>query len=410
MNDTKTQPAKIDKSRIRQGEIAILLATRGRPEMLREVLVSLQANTAQKDKVSLWLYIDEDDQVTLQAVEQKLFPKTDFAMHWHIGPPPAGLGETHHALWNASGRSAQVYMITVDDARFDTPGWDDLVRRKFDEYPDGVLLAFPHDPMTADVATYPIFGWSWLETLQMVFPGYFPFWFDDRWVSQVGQLTGRCAKIPVVLYPIRGKGRTRRMRSLPFWTRYFQLTLPERQASARKLLEVIHGQNTAALAAAVAEMERTAKVLDQERDQFSDMYCAFQEERHTELTPQQRDEFDAKSFQTESRAVGRLISRAQAAMAATNYQEAMDCLDATQFSDVRVRYAQMLKADCLRAAGRVAEADELAKETLAVWPRMSNLRRSFRFMGMVLNDGKRLLVGLTEKGKRSAGSAEAKKG
>jgi len=42
----------------------------------------------------------------------------------------------------------------------------------------------------------------------------------------------------------------------------------------------------------------------------------------------------------------------------------------------------------------------LAKETLAVWPQMTLLRRTFRFLGMVANDGKRMLVGLTSKGKK----------
>src|SRR5581483_4736334 len=154
--------------------------------------------------------------------------------------PPSALGQTHHTLWAASGKTAQVYMVSVDDARFDTAGWDEITRRKFAEYPDGVLLAFPHDPMTADTATYPIFGGGWLETLGEMFPGYFPFWFDDRWVSQVGALAGRCVKLPILLYPIRGKGRTKRMRNLAFWTRFFQLTLDERKAAARKLIERMH--------------------------------------------------------------------------------------------------------------------------------------------------------------------------
>jgi hypothetical protein len=408
MIETKSETGNTDKTLIRRGELSILLATRGRPEMLREVIDSLQANTAQKDKLVLWLYIDEDDRITHQAIENKFFPQTDFRVHWHVGQPPGGLGETHQTLWKVSGRASEIYMITADDARYDTPGWDDLVRRKFSEYPDGVLLAFPHDPMSADTSTYPLFGWNWLRTLQMTFPGYFPFWFDDKWVNQIGQLVGRCVKIPVVLYPIRGKGRTLRMRNVPFWTRYFQLTFPERQESARKLLKTIHGQNAAALTAALAEMEHTAKVLNQEREQFSDMYCAFQEERHTELTAQQREEFNAKACQTESRAVGRLICMAQDARTAGNYHEAMDCLDATQLSDVHSCYAQKLKADCLRALGRGAEAEPLAAEKMAVWPPKHNLHRSFRFLGMVLNDGKRMLVGFTEKGKRSAGSAESK--
>ena len=46
---------------IHPGEICLIMATRGRPEMLAEVFTALKTHTAQKEKVSLWLYVDEDD-------------------------------------------------------------------------------------------------------------------------------------------------------------------------------------------------------------------------------------------------------------------------------------------------------------------------------------------------------------
>jgi hypothetical protein len=52
--------------------------------------------------------------------------------------------------------------------------------------------------------------------------------------------------------------------------------------------------------------------------------------------------------------------------------------------------------------GKNAEADQVLKESLAAWPQMTTLRKCFRFLGMVANDGKRLWVGMTEKGGRGA--------
>ncbi len=396
MASTSAPITKLNKNRIREGEISILMATRARPAMLAEVFASLKTNTTRKDKAALWLYVDEDDHVTRQAIEKKEFPDVGFPVHWHIGPQTPGLGDTHHVLWEASGRTSEIYMISVDDARFDTASWDEITRQKFSEYPDGVLLAFPHDPMTADTATYPIFGWGWLETLQKIFPGYFPFWFDDRWVGQVGDLAGRCAKLPILLYPIRGKGRTKRMRNLPFWTRFFQLTLDERKDSARKLIAASQTDSKAAQTA----LEKVAAELAKEQHTFSDIYCIFQEERHTELNPEERKNFDAKYFKQEALAVAQLISRAVELVAQKKYDEAMSFLDATQLSDLRIKQAQMLKAECLRGLGREAEARRIESETIAAWPEMNALRRTFRFLGMVANDGKRLLVGLTQKGKK----------
>jgi hypothetical protein len=150
-------------------------------------------------------------------------------------------------------------------------------------------------------------------------------------------------------------------------------------------------------------MEQQAQAFAQEKEQFSDAYCVFQEERHTEMSPEDRNRFDPKSFRPEASAVSRLITMAQTAFTVGRFAEAMEFLDATQYSDLRVRYAQLLKSDCLAALGRNAEAARLRQETLAIWPQMNPLRRAFRFLGMVVNDGKRLLVGIKEKPKSPPG-------
>jgi hypothetical protein len=206
-----TQSTKLDRAQlgIRAGEISILCATRGRPEMLAQSIASLKATTAQKDKTHLWIYVDEDDQKSRQAIEAKTIPDPGLPVHWHIAERTAGLGQIHQALWNASGQASEVYMFASDKSHFDTPGWDDVIRAKSAEHPDGVMLAFAHDPNTADQGTYPILGWNWVRTLGYFFPGYFPFWFDDLWVDQIGRMVGRFAKLPIVIAPVGGeRGRT----------------------------------------------------------------------------------------------------------------------------------------------------------------------------------------------------------
>jgi hypothetical protein len=70
-------------------------------------------------------------------------------------------------------------------------------------------------------------------------------------------------------------------------------------------------------------------------------------------------------------------------------------------AELRLRAAQDMKIKCLRALGRQAEADELARENLLAWPAMNRTRRVFRFLGMVANEGRRLLAGLTARITRS---------
>ena len=397
MNGAKPTHLDPRQAGIRAGEISILCGTRGRPEMLAKSFASLKASTVQKDKTHLWIYVDEDDQVMRQAIEARTIPDPGLLIHWHIAPRTAGLGQIHQALWNASGRASEVYMLSTDKSDFTTPGWDDIVRAKFAEYPDGVLLAFPHDPNTADQATYTILGWGWVKTLGYFYPGYFPFWFDDLWVDQVGRMTGRFFKLPMVIAPIGGRGRTQRMRNVPFWVRFFQLMLPERKDAARKLIAAMNLPDEAARSAALKNMEEVAARLAREQEGFSDVYATFQEERHTAMSPEERNRFNPLYFELETQAVTRLISFAEELTAQGQHTEALTYLDATLLSDLRVRWAEKLKADCLRALGRQAEAEKLSQEVLAAWPEMGAARRLFRFLGMIATEGKRLFVIATTK-------------
>ena len=287
-------------------------------------------------------------------------------------------------------------MISCDDARFDTPGWDEIVRREFAAYPDGVLLAFAHDPNTGDQATYPFIGWGFLKVLgyEKVFPGIFAFWFDDKWVEQIAQMANRYAKIPIIINPVGGsKGKTQRMRCVPFWTRFFQLLLVERKDCARKLITAMFPQDEAARNQALAAMEAEfSRIKKDEEDAFSDLYCVFQEERHSALAPNDRDRFNPLYFRQEVMAVIRLLSHAQEHIAKGNYTEALTYIEATQMADLRVRAAQDMRIQCLRALGQNAEAERLARESLLAWPRTNALRRLFRFLGMVANEGRRLLA------------------
>jgi hypothetical protein len=401
-NDPASSPGR---EGIRTGEISILCATRGRPELLTQSFATLKATTTRKDKTVLWVYVDEDDSATREAIRAARIMDPGMRVNWHVGPRTPGLGETHQAMWNASGRASEVYMISSDKARFDTPGWDELIRNKLTEFPDGVMLGFAHDPNAADQATYPILGWGWLKTLNYFFPGYFPFWFDDKWVDEIGRMTGRYFKLPIVISPIAGRGRTQRMRGMPFWVRFFQLTLPERKDAAQRLIQAMHPQDEAARTKAMARMESVAAKLAVEEDSFSDLYATFQEERHTDLSPEQREAFDPLYFKQECQGVARLIAIAKERMAQGQQAEAMKYLDAVQLSELRVRSAQKMKAECLRALGRAAEAQRLDQETLVTWPQMHAARRLFRFMGMLVTEAKRIIISMTEKKAGPARSA-----
>ena len=388
----------MNAEQIHRGEITIIMATRGRPEMLAQVFASLKANTAKKDKVCIWLYVDVDDTVTRSAIDAGKLSDAGIKINWHFGGQTAGLCETQHTLWHNSGRTSEIYMVTCDDACYSTPGWDDELRSASTKFPDGIFVASPHDPMTADTCTYPIFGWRWLETLETIFPGHFPYWYDDRWVHQIGEMSGRFVWLSIVMDGIRGKGKTRRMRDLPFWARFFQLSLDERKASAKKLIDAMNLDSESKKAALAKADQRAAEIETQQDKKFSDLYAVFQEERFTLHTPEERRAWNPAYFQKESAAVAQMLGYAQQRIAEKKFEEALKFIDATLMSNLRVRQAQDMKVVCLRALGKNSEADKLAGEVLATWPEMNFFRRLFRFLGMVASDGKTMIAGFLSKG------------
>lgn len=385
---------------IQRGEIAILLSTRGRPEKLQEVFASLKQSTVGKNQISLWLYVDEDDAVTRKVIDARGFPDLGFPVHWHIGFRTPDWGQTYRILWEATGRSAEVYMIANDDVRFETVGWDNVLRAEFARYPDGIVLACPFDPVAPEIATFPILGGGWLNTIGGIYAGYFHYWFDDMWVDQIGRMIGRYINIPILLSPIKGKGKTQRMRCLPFWTKFFHLTLRERKDIATQLIQAMHPKDEKARAEALAKMQAVAASFEQGAPKFSEVYHIFQEERHTAMSPDERDRFTPFYFKQEAHAVSRLLLYAQDHFDKKQYAQALELIEATQLADVRVRQAHEMKVKCLRALGREAEAGRIEAEAILAWPRMNFFRRTCRFLGKVANESKTLLVGLTSGGKR----------
>ena len=93
-----------------------------------------------------------------------------------------------------------------------------------------------------------------------------------------------------------------------------------------------------------------------------------------------------------------IFGYAQQRIAEKKFAAALKFIDATLMSNLRVRQAQDMKVECLRALGKNSEADALAKETVVAWPEMNFFRRIFRFLGMVASDGKTMVVGFLSGG------------
>lgn len=369
--------------------LSLLLPTRGRPQMLAEVFESLEKTVKRKDKFAVWLYIDHDDQVTLDAINAGNFKKFTYSINWVVGDRTASLGEIHNLTWRACTSGSGIFMLHADDTSFVTEGWDDIIRAAYDKYPDRILVAHPHDPALHEPTFQMILSAEWMAVTGYFSTAHFPFWFDDMWLDHIGKLIGRREQLPIRLGLIGGKGTTTRMRNMGFWTQFFNLTLDERIQTAQALQKAMRPEPGRT---ASAEIDPALiRQFQEEGSNFSDLYAIFREERHSSLSEAQRRSLDERYFNLEAKAVARLLAKAQALLKDKRYDEATKLLDAVLLSDLRTKHLNYLKSECLRAAGNQSEADRLLQENAQIWPENRMVRRLFRFIAYIFVEAKRMV-------------------
>ena len=371
--------------------ISLILPTRARPEMLAQVFDSIEQTAAQKSKVAVWLYIDHDDQVTLDAIHSGRFNQYTFGINWVLGEKTASLGELQNISCEHCNSGSGIFMLHADDTTFVTPGWDDIIRRSYDAFPDRIMVAHPHDPELHEPTFQMILSAEWIAATGRFSTAYFPYWFDDIWLDQIGQMLGRRRQLPIKLGLVGGKGKTNRMRNVAFWTAFYNHTLDERIETAGRLREIIFPkpspekeQNEAAALGVIQQFRS-------EQTNFSDLYALFREERHSGLPPEQRNRFDENYFVLEARAVARLLSKVRTQVAAKNYQEGLLLLNAALYAELRSPHVNKLKVECLRELGKVHEAEKLEAENAHMWPDNPLLRRIFSFIAYVFVEAKRMI-------------------
>lgn len=173
-------------------DIAILLPTRGRAEMLERSLQSLISKAGQPDRVQIMLAFDNDDTVGTQHFEQVVQPWLDSnkVNYTAMSFEPMGyirLNEYVNEL--ARNSDARWLVFWNDDAVMQTENWDAEIMKWDGQFR---LLAF----LTHNLHPYsifPIVPRKWLDLL-----GYLsPHQISDAWLSQQAYLLDIMERIPV---------------------------------------------------------------------------------------------------------------------------------------------------------------------------------------------------------------------
>jgi hypothetical protein len=129
--------------------ISLIVPTRGRPQQLAGLLHGLAATVSNRDSVEIVLVTDADDPASRDVA------CTALQVRHVIVPPGQTMGTLNSAGYEAS--RGRYLMLLNDDVVPRTPGWDGVVRRIFNCYPDDIALVHVNDlVMQRHLCTFPI--------------------------------------------------------------------------------------------------------------------------------------------------------------------------------------------------------------------------------------------------------------
>lgn len=217
--------------------IAVIIATRGRPQRAGGVVECARNLLSGLHEVEFIVAMDSDDMLSIQYF-------ANFSGITHcIRPRPIGVGD----CWNRAAQEhpADFYLALPDDAWICTPGWDAFMVNGLTSGVDGNMSAIQmgiiswYDAQQPTIAS--IFGMSakWIEANGFVFDPRFPFWFGDSALVETaifatgagmpGTSSLQFASMPGNVNP--------RLRDMELWWSLYAATRHERIDTARKIAQ-----------------------------------------------------------------------------------------------------------------------------------------------------------------------------
>lgn len=176
-------------------KISILIPTRKRPHFLERLFKSVQDTADNINDIEVCLYIDNDDTETMVELPRL---GTMLNLKTRIGERII-LAEMWNKCYKIADPSSQIFQHSNDDITFNTKGWDTLITKAFEKYPDRIAFVGGrdgHDPHNNDLFTHGFLSKQWIETIGYVTPPYFSSDFCDVWLTDVAKMINRFHYIP----------------------------------------------------------------------------------------------------------------------------------------------------------------------------------------------------------------------
>jgi hypothetical protein len=209
-------------------KLLISLATRNRPQKLLATVRQSVAHWTHPN-TEMILQCDADDYATLgMLTETKLDPRVKVNVKKRE--------DTIAEKWNrAISEPADVYMIGGDDDPVVTQGYDSKILDAGTLFPDGIGMVYGH-MSNASFSSIMCPTRKWVEKLGYILPEYFPYWFCDHWIDDLGQMTQRIVHADV-RSDQRKVGSTMEMREPGWWATWFDAAVQLRRQEAMSLID-----------------------------------------------------------------------------------------------------------------------------------------------------------------------------
>ena len=171
--------------------VAILLPSRGRAEAALATARSARATASAPEQLRLVVGVEPaevreyrdvfgDDASWIQVLDCG-------------GSYVRAIRELHRST------TAAIYGLCADDFVFETPGWDNRIRRAVADLPERLGLVYADDGMQRErIATAPFLTAEWIACVADILPGNYEHMFCDTEVTDIARLAGLLRFLPSV--------------------------------------------------------------------------------------------------------------------------------------------------------------------------------------------------------------------
>lgn len=208
--------------------VSLCIASRGRPELLVQAVWDALDKTERSD-TKIVVALDSDD----PKGSPHGMPE-DPRIIISIGEREDSLGAKYNRC--ASIAPADLYVLWSDDIKFKEHGWDEQLFKAEQSFQDNIGVVYfgslPNVFQPGMAVTH-----KFMEAVGFFCPPYFPYWWHDTWIDEVGSLSGRIIHAYINVAVLQDlKGKSRGVREIEFWAKFFDETRQMRVDAALKII------------------------------------------------------------------------------------------------------------------------------------------------------------------------------